>query len=82
MSVCGAVKVEAEFNEPWSFTRPDPRASGMFFFQNCRPYVIRQISSELVSLWIQCTYLDCTPHDRFTVLDNEAKVRDMTSEYQ
>jgi len=25
---------------PWNFTRPDSSASGMFFFQNCHPYLV------------------------------------------
>jgi hypothetical protein len=32
--------MQAEIDKPWGFTRPDPRASGMFFFQNYRRYVI------------------------------------------
>src|SRR6266853_2384864 len=32
-----------KIDEPWNFTRPDSSASGMFFSQNCHPYVVRYI---------------------------------------
>jgi hypothetical protein len=34
-SVGGSGAVQVQVDEPWSFTRPDSCASGMFFFQNC-----------------------------------------------
>lgn len=60
--------------EPWSFTRPDSSASGMFFFQNCVTYAVRHIQY-LETRLIQYTYIDCIPHNGRAVLDNKAKVR-------
>lgn len=67
--------------EPWSFTRPDSRASGIFFFQNCGSCGVRHIP-HLENQSIQHIYLDCFPYNRLAVLDNEAKMWLMSGESQ
>jgi len=42
-------------NLPWNFTRPDSSASGMSFFQNCHPYLVRphahsDVSADLIHI--------------------------------
>ena len=39
----GRWTMKVKIDEPWILTRPDPSASGIFFFQNCHPYLVRQI---------------------------------------
>lgn len=34
-------------NLPWNFTLPDSSAPGIFFFQNCRPYLVRRMYTQV-----------------------------------
>jgi hypothetical protein len=71
----GTVKVKID--EPWSFTRPDSSALGMFFFQCCDP-----VYCQAHIIQHKCTYLDCIAHDFTAVLDNKAEVRVLAGEHQ
>jgi hypothetical protein len=65
--------IEVEINEPWSATRPDSTALGIFSFQYCvAGYIVGNSSYFGKPGELGCTYLDCILYDWFAVLDNEA----------
>ena len=71
-----------KIDEPWSFTRPDSSASGIFFFQYCGLVCCQTQTIFERGKWIKYTHLDGIAHDGLAVLYNKAKMRVMESEHQ
>jgi hypothetical protein len=73
--------VEVEINEPWSVTRPDSIALGIFSFQYCvSSYIVGNSPRFRKPRKLECTYLNCLLYYWFAVLDNETKVWVMLGE--